>query len=232
MPSLKTLVLCVAAVIVCAVATVADTSNATATTSPSPSDHATQYGIKLFTKLKEQLKIERVVGQTLTDNEYNAAVDNVEALITGKFELHKKQLRKSILNFLARMSDGEIEQFFEDVAFELVAHFMSDTLEEGNTSSGHTAIDRAHSETRSDFADLDKDYIIPIGSSIVGCALVIAVVIKTASSHSKKSAAAKTDISILADSVIEGFAESQANSTSKDHDCKDIDTSLPIVTSV
>ncbi|RHZ00217.1 hypothetical protein DYB37_004322 [Aphanomyces astaci] len=207
-----------------------------------PAAAATPYGRVLFAKLLEQLKIEHIDSKPLDDGEYNNAVNELENLLTGKTigksKAVKQQLRASLRSLLARMTPEELEQLFNDVAFELTVKLFKktfgdeidvDALSENKTAASDVVTFASQNET---FTGLSRSDVVYVGSAFGGCILSVAAALAVIGARKKKSAAAAAEAA--SDNVVDEIeAAENIAAAQKDDDVEveDIKTDSPAVVS-
>ncbi|OQR99772.1 hypothetical protein THRCLA_06392 [Thraustotheca clavata] len=210
----------------------------------APTGDVSPYAAKLFGSLLAQLDIEHIDNKPLTDEEYNAAVNDIEDLITGATPKNKiKKVKEDVRDYISRMTPAELEQYFDDVGAELTAYALTGDANAfettSNTTSNSTQVANATEAvavkaqaTEQSFLGLNNKQVIISGGAIGGFMLVVAVALAVSANREKKSAPTQ---SVLADNVIdeiEAAEKSAASPAEKDADVEEMNSESPSVVSV
>ncbi|CAK4554637.1 unnamed protein product [Aphanomyces euteiches] len=161
----------------------------------------TPYGRELFGKLLDDLKIEHVPGQPISTIEYNEAVDGVEDIIRGRWKFDKKydeQVKRAVRNLMARMTPAEMEQLFNDVAFDLITTLFAETFPETNiTFNASSSVNASAPRRRAALVAVDSLVIV---SAFAACVVAIAMIASVAIRGKKEEKA--SSLSITAEVIL------------------------------
>ncbi|KAF0686872.1 Aste57867_21346 [Aphanomyces stellatus] len=180
--------------------------NATTTSSSK----TTPYGLVVFSKLLQDLKIVHDDSNPLSTLEYNEAVDGVEDLIRGRWnfdEKFKATVTKQVMNLIARMQPQEAQQLFDDVTSELLTNALTRPLEsvvvnssKVTNASKSNVITASEATVRSPLQSTSPSFVFGVFlACIAGIVAVFSVLAKEARKANKAPGISITAEVILAE---------------------------------